>query len=218
MFKRIIVLQAFLAITSLALFISTAFAANVSQDLGFNDVAYSSSNKLFCKGCHGDSLVETHHETGKFNAGACVFCHSVTKHDGEYGVVLLRNCMKCHLQTPHHQTEAALNNECTNCHDTPGVSDYSTDVVAYSISKVTPVVSNCGRCHGYGAVGDMKIVGYQETHHQIALENCNICHLKTDPKTVNIRVCERCHNVKEIHNVPAHVSAENCVVCHITKK
>lgn len=218
MIKKFIVLPVFCIIVALALNISNASAKSVSQDFGIKDVAYSSLNKQFCKECHGDSLVETHHETGKFEAGACVFCHAVTQNNENFGVVLLRDCMKCHLETPHHKTEAALNNECTSCHDTPGLSDYSTDVVGYGVTKVTPAVSNCGRCHGYGTDGDIKIIGYQETHHQIALENCDVCHLKTDPKTTNIRVCERCHNVKAIHSVVDHVDVKNCVVCHITEK
>jgi hypothetical protein len=217
MIKKIIVLHAFIIIVALTFSISTASAKNVPQNLGFKDVEFSKLNKQFCKECHGDSLVDTHHETSMFNAGACVFCHPVSQHDGNFGVALMRNCEKCHLETPHHTTEAALDNECTSCHDTPGLSDYSTDVVNYDITKVTPAVSNCGRCHGEGKDGDMNIVGYKQTHHQITLENCNVCHMDTDPKTVNIRVCERCHNVKSIHRVPDHVDPENCVVCHITK-
>jgi hypothetical protein len=218
MIKKIIVLPVFFIIVALTLCVSTSSAMNVTQTLGFKDVGFSSLNKQFCKGCHGDSLVETHHETGKFEAGACVFCHSVSQHDGNFGVVLLRDCMKCHMETPHHKTQAALDKECTNCHDTNGLSDYSTDTVDYGISKVTPAVSNCGRCHGEGKDGDMNIVGYEETHHEIGMEDCNMCHTDTDPKTVNIRICERCHNVKSIHKVAHHVVPENCVVCHISQK
>jgi hypothetical protein len=218
MIKRNIVLQVCFIIVALTLFISTAGAKNVSQVIGFKDVGFSSLNKQFCKGCHGDSLVETHHETGKFEAGSCTFCHSVSQHNDNFGVVLLRDCMKCHKETPHHKTEAALDNECTSCHDTAGLSDYSTDVVDYGITKVTPAVSNCGRCHGDGKVDDLNIVGYEDTHHDIGLENCNTCHTDTDPKTVNIRICERCHNVKAIHSVAHHVVPENCVVCHISEK
>jgi hypothetical protein len=218
MIKKIIALHFFFIIVVLTFCISPVHAINVSQTIGFRDVGFSSLNKQFCKGCHGDSLVDTHHETSKFEAGACVFCHTVSSHDGTFGVVLQRDCLKCHLESPHHKTEAARNNECTNCHDTAGLSDYSTDGPKYGMSKVTPAVSNCGRCHGEGKDGDTPIIGYKDTHHNIALENCNVCHTDTDPKTVNVRICERCHNVEAIHKVPHHVVPENCVKCHISDK
>lgn len=218
MSKRILVVPVFCIVAALTLCISSVSAKNVSQTLGFKDVAFSSLNKQFCKGCHGDSLVETHHETAKFDAGACAFCHTVSKHNGNLGVVLQRDCLKCHLDSPHHKTELARNKECTSCHDTVGVSDYSTKGPDYGVSKVTPAVANCGRCHGDGNDGDTKVVGYKDTHHGIGLEDCNACHTNTDPKAVDIRVCERCHNVQTIHSVAHHVAPENCVVCHITEK
>jgi hypothetical protein len=217
MIKKNIALPVFIIICTLVLSMSIVYAKNVSQDLGFKDVTFSSVDKDFCKDCHGTSLADTHHDSAKAQAGECVFCHSVSKDNGSLGVVVKRDCTKCHLESPHHKTEAALDNDCTSCHDTPGLSDYSTDTVSYGVSKVTPAVSNCGRCHGEGKDGDINIVGYKQTHHQITLENCNVCHMDTDPKTVNIRTCERCHNVASIHRVADHVDPENCVVCHITK-
>ena len=35
-----------------------------------------------------------------------------------------------------------------------------------------------------------------------------------DKKKINIRICERCHNVKVLHEVVPHVAKESCVVCH----
>ena len=214
MIKKVVALSVFIIICVSALSISIVYAKSVSQYLGFKDVAFSSYDKEFCKDCHGSSLADTHHESGKAKAGECVFCHSVSKDNGSMGVVVMRDCTKCHMESPHHKTEAALNNECTSCHDTPGLSDYSTEVASYGISKVTPAVSNCGRCHGAGEINGSKISDYKETHHAIKIENCDICHMDTDPKTTNIRMCERCHSVKSIHQVTPHVAAENCVLCH----
>lgn len=218
MFKKSILLPFFIIIAAATLCISPAYSTNVSQTIGFKDIGFSSLNKQFCKGCHGDSLVDTHHSTAKFEAGACVFCHNVSQKNGDFGVVLQRDCLKCHLETPHHKTEAALNNECTNCHDTAGLSDYSTKGPDYDTSKVAPAVSNCGRCHGEGKDGDLDIVGPEETHHETGLENCKLCHEEENPKNSSIRLCERCHNVESIHKVPHHVVPENCVRCHISDK
>ena len=214
MIKKNIALPVFIIICTLALSMSIVYAKNVSQDLGFKDVTFSSVDKDFCKDCHGTSLADTHHDSAKAQAGECVFCHSVSKGNGSLGVVVKRDCTKCHLESPHHKTEAALDNDCTSCHDTPGLSDYSTDTVSYGVSKVTPAVSNCGRCHGEGEDDGMMIMGFKETHHGIKLAKCDTCHMGTDKMSTNIRICQRCHSVKSIHEVAPHVVAENCVLCH----
>lgn len=217
MMKKIIAVSVFILFFTSVLFISIAGAKNVSQYLGFKDVKFSNLNRDFCADCHGKSLVDTHHATAKAKAGECVFCHSVSKGDGESTVVLVRDCLQCHKESPHHKTQAALDNECTSCHDTPGLSDYSTDVASYDISSVTPAVSNCLRCHGSGTNDGIQVFDFKETHHGITLGNCDVCHLDTDPKTTNIRVCQRCHSVAAIHKVGAHVVPENCVECHVNE-
>jgi hypothetical protein len=182
------------------------------------DVTFASYDKGFCKDCHGTSLADTHHDSAKAQAGECVFCHTVSKDKGNFQVVVKRDCTKCHLESPHHKTEAALANECTACHDTPGLSDYSMEVASYGVSKVTPAVANCGRCHGAGEVKGIKVMGFKDTHHGIKLANCATCHAGKDKMTTNIRICERCHNVKTIHQVPAHVAVDKCVACHKNDK
>ncbi|NOZ61640.1 MAG: hypothetical protein GXO74_08150 [Calditrichaeota bacterium] len=201
-------------------FLSTANAqqAPVAQDVGLLDVEYSSLTKQVCQDCHGTSLADTHHETQIAQSGQCVTCHSVSTTPGQMGVVLQRDCMKCHTETPHHKTEAALNNECTNCHDSPGLNDYSTSVATYPVSMVTPAVANCKKCHDNGEAAGLQVVDFKETHHGISIDNCDICHEGTETKTTNIRICERCHNQEVIHQVAPHIEAQNCVVCHLTKK
>ena len=198
----------------LLLFASFANAQTVAQEIGFKEVAFTSLNKQACLECHCVSLVDTHHETEKALSGDCVSCHAVSRSAGRTGVELKRDCMVCHLETRHHKTEAALNNECTACYDSPGLNDYSTDVVQYTASKVTPTVAMCKGCHCAEEVCDIKIVSIEKTHHDISLENCNICHEGAETKTTNIRLCERCHNEKVIHEIAAHTEAQACVKCH----
>ncbi len=198
----------------LLLIVSFANAQTVAQEIGFKEVAFASLNKQACQECHDVSLVDTHHETEKALSGDCVSCHAVSSSAGRSSVTLNRDCMVCHQETPHHKTEAAQNNECTACHDSPGLNDYSTDVVQYPISKVTPSVANCKSCHGSGEAEGIQIVSIKKTHHDIALNDCNICHEGAETKTTNIRLCERCHNEKVIHEIAAHTEAQACVKCH----
>lgn len=195
-------------------------AKNAAQEIGRKDVLFSSLNKKECQACHGESLVDTHHDTAPATSGACAECHTVSTQPGNVGVSLQRDCMICHKESPHHGTEAAVNKECNSCHDTSGLSDYSTQGPAYGISKVTPTVDSCKSCHSEGEVDGLKIAGIKDTHHDISLKDCNACHEGEgdEPKTTNIRICERCHSVKAIHEVLPHIQKENCAVCHGGKK
>ncbi|MGD2090294.1 MAG: cytochrome c3 family protein [Candidatus Aminicenantes bacterium] len=189
-------------------------AATVEQKIGFKDVAFSSLDKASCQACHEGSLVDTHHNTPPALAGDCASCHTVSTESGNIGVALERNCMSCHTTSPHHATEAAANNECTACHESPGVSEYSTAVPPYSPSSVTPTVASCKNCHGEGEVEGQKVVDMKTTHHGISLKGCNVCHDPENKESQDIRICERCHSAKAIHEVLAHVEKENCVKCH----
>jgi hypothetical protein len=203
------------------LFLGSLFylsAQSVSQQVGFKDVAFSSLDKAACQVCHGDNLVDTHHNTTQAGSGDCAFCHKVSTQAGNVGVSLERNCMACHEKSPHHATEAAANNECTTCHESPGISAYSTTVPSYQPSKVTPTVASCKNCHGEGEVEGQKVVDMKTTHHGISLKGCNVCHDENDKQSQDIRICERCHSVKAIHEVVAHVEAGSCVKCHEVNK
>jgi hypothetical protein len=193
-------------------------AAVVEQKIGFKDMAFSNLDKTACQSCHGEDLVDTHHQTKPALSGDCASCHTVSTETGKVGVTLERSCMGCHKQSPHHATEAAANNECTACHESPGVSDYSTVVPSYNPSSVTPTVSSCKNCHGEGEVEGQKVVDMKTTHHGISLKGCNVCHDAENKKSQDIRTCERCHNATALHQVPAHVEKENCVKCHEVNK
>lgn len=203
------------------LFIGSLFylpAASVEQKVGFKDMVFSSLNKVSCQPCHGEGLVDTHHQTGPAVSGDCSSCHTVSTQAGNVGVALERNCMGCHKESPHHVTEAAASNECTTCHESAGVSEYSTEVPPYQPSKVTPTVASCKNCHGEGEVEGEKVADMKATHHGIALKDCNACHDQEDKASQDIRICERCHSVKAIHEVLAHVGKENCAKCHEINK
>ena len=147
--------KAFLAFSVIGislLLVGSIFAQYVPQEIGFKDVKFTSLQKEMCYECHGSSLVEDHHNTSNAVAGNCVACHNVQTQPGNVGVVLERNCMICHNESPHHTIEPAKNKECTVCHDSPGVSDYSTEVPSYPTSAITPTVANCRLCHGEGVV------------------------------------------------------------------
>jgi len=201
----------------LIFFTLSAPAQDISQAIGFKDIEFSSLNRGSCVDCHGDGLVDSHHGTEQAASGDCTACHSVSKAPGNIGVALERNCMNCHTKSPHHRTEAAESNECGTCHDSPGLSDYSTEVPAYKISKITPTVADCGTCHKEGTVDGQKVVGMKQTHHGIALKGCNTCHDEQDKKNTSIRICERCHSVKAIHEILPHVEKDACVKCHSGK-
>jgi hypothetical protein len=211
------------------LFVGIIFAQTVPQKIGFTDLKFESLKKEVCQDCHESSMVDTHHDTKEAVAGNCASCHTVSTQPGSVGVSLKRDCMTCHEQSPHHATEDAKNKNCTVCHDNPGVSDYSTEVPPYKPSRVTPTPANCRLCHGEGTVDGQKIVAAKDTHHGISFKGCNICHdqivlsngqaqddtqKQDDKKSTNIRICERCHSVKALHEVVPHVEKEACAVCH----
>jgi len=201
------------------LLVGAVVAQTVPQQVGFKDVAFSSLDKKGCQECHGESLVDAHHNTSQAVSGDCAACHSVSTEPGKVGVALQRDCMVCHTTSPHHATEAAANNECGSCHDSPGISDFSTAAPSYGISKVTPTVSNCRNCHGEGTVDGVQVFNPEKTHHGISLKGCNVCHEEgVDKKDTTIRACERCHSVKAIHEVLGHVGKDACAGCHGGKK
>lgn len=198
------------------LFVGSMLAESAGQEIGLKDVAYSSLTRVECQGCHGENLVDTHHDTRMAVSGDCALCHTVSTQPGSIGVALERNCMICHEESPHHVTEAANNKECGSCHESAGVSDWNTEAPPYGISKVTPTTETCKKCHmASDESAELKIAGIKDTHHGISLKDCNACHEEENRETTSIRICERCHSVKAIHEVLAHVEKENCKVCHV---
>lgn len=187
----------------------------VPQKIGLKDVEYSSFTKKLCAECHDSPTVDTHHNTKNAIEGNCVACHTASSKPGEVGVFLSRDCMVCHTKSPHHKTKAALNKECTTCHDSPGLGEYTMKEPPYKPSKVTPSSRSCANCHAKGVVDGVNVVGMKDTHHGISLAGgCNVCHDENDKNSGNIRTCERCHNVKAIHEVLPHIEKTACAGCH----
>ena len=188
----------------------------VPQEHGISDIGFTSRERPFCEECHGETLADTHHSTVHAQQGNCVKCHPVQANsEGAQLPYLQRNCLKCHLESPHHKTEAALNNQCNECHDT-GISDFKTNIPTYEISMITPTATACSNCHITAEVQGQKIAGPKDTHHDTGLKTCETCHVeKREDK--NVRICEACHNPDALHSVPPHVAKENCIGCHDLK-
>ena len=185
----------------------------VPQDLGIRDVTFTHLNQGVCRGCHGDSLADRHHGTQNATTGNCVFCHKVSKASDTFGVTLTRDCMKCHLKSPHHQTQAAKDKKCDECHDTPGLSVFSMKGPNYEPSLITPTKTSCKNCHQGAKKGSNRIFGFKETHHGTGIQDCSVCHAK-NKSSKDVRICERCHSVKALHEVKPHVKKSACFGCH----
>jgi hypothetical protein len=183
------------------------------QNIGFKDVAFNDLTQGACRGCHGESLADRHHGTKNAASGNCVFCHKVSTDAKNQGVDLTRDCLKCHLKSPHHLTEAAKKNKCGECHDTPGLSAYSTQMPNYAPSLITPSKNSCKNCHIDGNNGKDKIFGFKETHHGTGIQTCETCHAENKASD-DVRLCERCHNVASLHQVKPHIEGNACFGCH----
>ncbi len=186
----------------------------VPQKIGYKDVQITSLSKKACEECHPGSMVDTHHSTKNALSGKCVSCHKVSRAKGRVGIKLDRNCMVCHVKSPHHRSKAAMDKECTSCHDSPGVGAYTTRQPSYKPSKLTPTTDSCKNCHRAGIIGGIKVVSIKDAHHGISLKGCDTCHDSKNKRSKNIRICERCHNAKAIHEVAPHVADKNCIGCH----
>jgi len=71
-------------------------------------------------------------------------------------------------------------------------------------------------------VDGVQVFDSRDTHHGISFKECKVCHdkidlpedEKTEEGSTDIRICERCHNVKALHEVVPHVEKNACSVCH----
>ncbi|MDH5720290.1 MAG: hypothetical protein OEZ13_06660 [Spirochaetia bacterium] len=212
--KKIIILFALLgAVLFSAQIFAKQIMKGVPQEHGISDIGFQTRERPFCEECHGEALADTHHATVDAEQGNCVKCHPVQENNAGVKLPYLqRNCLKCHIESPHHKTQAALNNECNECHDT-GISDFKTSIPTYEASMVTPTAKTCSNCHITAEVNGQKVSGPKDTHHDTGLKTCEACHAeKREDK--NVRICEACHNPDALHSIEPHVVKENCVGCH----
>jgi hypothetical protein len=147
----------------------------------------------------------------------CMDCHEIGPGGGIDSPI--RDCVACHLESPHHYTDEALDRHCSHCHGSL-VDDFDDGhyIPTYEPSLITPDTSytwmngttgtkggGCEACHEANTtpVSGAAIYDNYETHHSIWPGDgamCGVCH---DVAGVNLsmRRCEDCHGVKSLHNI-----------------
>ncbi|MCG7849612.1 MAG: hypothetical protein MIO93_10600, partial [ANME-2 cluster archaeon] len=210
-----------------------------NQLLGIPDTTFDGFTEPECRECHTatgtaigedpnlNSLPDRHHWLVASGDYACLDCHPiVTNPDGTQNITTTRDCLECHLSTPHHNTIDAQDRHCSACHGSL-VDDYDDGhyIPTYLPSLVTPdtsfIIQNattgkkwggCEGCHeNQTKLADGTPIGpidlnydikeNYETHHNLdtVSTNCNYCH--DFSAASSIRQCETCHGVKSLHNI-----------------
>ena len=233
-----------LIISIVVLTIGIALAAlpppPANQDLGLYDTICEEFAEDDCRDCHSSGVPDRHHLLVQ-EGYECLDCHAI----GSGGGVIppTRDCVVCHLASPHHDTPEAIARKCSHCHGSL-VDDYNDGhyIPTYDTSLVTPDTSytaiddttgkkwgGCEACHEPDSAADPPIYSNPDTHHNLgnlSLE-CDMCHGNTDVDLLSIRKCEDCHGVKSLHNIQynydttkgdlgyGHIGANwDCVGCH----
>ncbi len=212
-----------------------------NQDLGIYDTVCGEFAEDDCRACHSSGVPDRHHLLVPDEGYECLDCHAI----GSGGGVIspTRDCVVCHLSSPHHDTPKAIARECSHCHGSY-VDDYNDGhyIPTYDTSLVTPDTSytamdattgkkwgGCEACHEPDSTAQPPIYSNPETHHNLgnlSLE-CDMCHGNTDADLLSIRKCEDCHGVKSLHNIQynydttkgdlgyGHIGANwDCAGCH----
>ncbi len=192
-----------------------------NQDLGIYDTLCKEFSEDDCRACHNSSVPDTHHLLVRTGGGyGCMDCHQVkTDPEGSTGVGVIRNCVACHVASPHHETQAAVDRQCSYCHGSV-VDDYDDghSIPTYMPSLVTPDTSyaekdgltgqklgGCEACHEPDSTAVPPIYSNRDTHHNLGNLSfeCDMCHEKVagDENLLNIRKCQDCHGTKSLHNI-----------------
>ena len=187
-----------------------------NQNIGLYDTVFTGFTTEECKNieCHGDENIPDRHHLLIDNEGYnCLDCHKLI--DGAFDS--FRNCSDCHLTSPHHATDDAQNYQCSECHGSL-VDDYDDGHVipTYNKTLITPdtsyknidetsglKVGGCEACHEPDPLADPAIESNDNTHHNLTYfseNNCAFCHV-SEGVTLDIRLCEKCHGVKSLHNI-----------------
>ena len=167
-FKKYFIISAFLALLILctATLILSQGVENynrpdplmdyVSQEFAMYDTTYPELNESDCRCCHGNNLADRHYPGDRGTVTQdCEVCHELTAEPP--GVVLINDCTTsgCH-QWPedvsngwHHNTDMSLNNNCSSCHDSGAIDDYSPlrDILLYPPPILSPSPFTCENCH-----------------------------------------------------------------------
>jgi len=205
-----------LLLVSLAMAVIPPPPPPANQNIGLYDTVFTGFTTAECKNvaCHGDeNIPDRHHLLIDSEGKKCLDCHSLT--GGTFDP--FRDCSDCHLTSPHHATDDAQNYQCSECHGSL-VDDYDDGHVipTYSKTLITPdtsfkdidetsglKVGGCEACHEPDPSADPAIESNPNTHHNLTYfseNNCAFCHV-SEGVTLDIRLCEKCHGVKSLHNI-----------------
>ena len=187
-----------------------------NQDLGIYDTLCGEFAEEDCRACHSSGVPDTHHMLVPNEGYDCMDCHAVGP---EGGVGVIRNCVECHVSSPHHGAQEAVDGHCSYCHGS-FVDDFDDghSIPTYEPSLITPDTSytmldnatgkkwgGCEACHEPDDTEVPPIYSNPETHHnlgELSLE-CDMCHgnISNGESLLDIRKCEDCHGTKSLHNI-----------------
>lgn len=196
------------------------------QELGMMEKPYSDYQASECIACHlapGElTTANLHHNTPTVLQSGCIVCHPVNPATGklEIGADFDRNCLRCHYESSHHQSNLAKVGLCASCHDANLVAHVGTglnppEAPTYAVSPGTPTISSCRNCHTeFNPVLESQYVASpQRLSHHYASQECGFCHDNTSP--AGIRVCESCHTISTLHKIKGHTeNPDYCSGCH----
>lgn len=216
-----------------ALCLANVPAPPADQNIGLWDRSFNSMSESDCRGCHGDKIVELHHNLVNSKNLTCLTCHKMLESTGTLQFLPFRDCFQCHTQiagqaSVHHTGQTAQNGDCVSCHgklvQNRGDGHY---IPAYGASMVTPRPSAgtgvngkgaCNYCHAWGNDwGTSKLVfANKETHHYTGLGldsgKCGWCHDSQAGAALKIRACEQCHAPQSLHNIQPDTNNDGKIV------
>ena len=216
--KRILYgLTILIAVLSISIALAIVPPPPANQDLGLYDTVFGEFTEDECRSCHSSGVPDTHHMLVPDKEYNCTDCHLLGPSGGIDSPI--RDCLVCHLASPHHYTDEALDRHCSHCHGSL-VDDYDDGhyIPTYEPSSITPDTSynwmnstsgkkwgGCEACHEANttSVSGAAIYDNYVTHHSIWPgddDMCNVCHDVTGVN-LSLRRCEDCHGVKSLHNI-----------------
>ena len=206
-----------IAVLSISIALAIVPPPPANQELGLYDTVFGEFTEDECRACHSSGVPDTHHMLVPNKGYACTDCHLLGPSGGIDSPI--RDCLVCHLASPHHYTDEALDRHCSHCHGSL-VDDFDDGhyIPTYEPSLITPDTSytwmngttgvkggGCEACHEANTtpVSGAAIYDNYQTHHSIWPgddEMCSICHDVTGVN-LSLRRCEDCHGVKSLHNI-----------------
>ena len=217
--KRILYgLTMLIVVLSISIALAIVPPPPANQHLGIYDTVFGEFAEDECRACHSSGVPDTHHMLVPNKGYKCTDCHKLGPGGGIDSPI--RDCLVCHLASPHHNTTEALDRHCSHCHGSL-VDDYDDGhyIPSYEPSLITPDTSytwmdgttgakggGCEACHEANTtpVSGAAIYDNYRTHHNIwpgDNDKCGVCHDMVAGTNLSIRKCEDCHGVKSLHNI-----------------